>query len=70
MLHTLLLLAGVMIAAGLCRWAIEGCGSCLDGEDYAYEVFFGGVLVAGWLTCELIRRLFLHVIELAAMGVS
>lgn len=69
MMHAAVLIAGVLIAAALCRWAIEGCGTCLEGDAYAYELFFGGVLVAGWITCELIRRLFLHVAELAVLGV-
>lgn len=72
MMHALLLLAGIMAAAVVCRWAVDGCATCAaaaDGADEAYEVFFGGVLVAGWITCEFIKALFLHLATLAAMGV-
>ena len=70
MSEALFLLAGIMVAALACRWAVDGCATCEDGADEPYEVFFGGVLVAGWITCELIKRLFLHLATLAAMGVT
>lgn len=70
MAFVFILLAGVMIAASVCRWSIDGCATCADDDDHAYEVFFAGALLTGWITCELIARLFLQIATLVALGVS